>query len=425
MTELQQQQPDTTPTSSLAEPTGPASDPSRIAPADALIDSGGGCLPGAPGDSVDLAAALWAQRQQRRALALCEQQADRVDSWHGRYLQALRQILLQMPGEQMVAVFRPAVAGLALSPDRRNDDPMGTALGLIRFLVGGPNMQDLALVIPAQAFATRGRLYFPHLHALVESRGPLAIEADCQEVRFTWADGAGATLSTMPPAHDPGSAGERITLLPSVCGLRVLNGTPDLELPLPELPAPALPWADPEQMDNLANGIVLLEQVWPAMALACRRYLDSAVLQPLPAEGHVTSVTLGRLQGSLIGSMRDPVQVADALCHEGSHNRLGLLLQFDSLIEDDGAEVHPSPWRPDLRPLKGVVNGVHAFINVCEFYQRLAQSEPGLEAQALEVYQEQRHRVLEAWDYMQPHLHPTPIGRSLIADLQKAVEALR
>jgi HEXXH motif-containing protein len=150
------------------------------------------------------------------------------------------------------------------------------------------------------------------------------------------------------------------------------------------------------------------------------------VLQPLPETGHVTSVTLGRLQGALIASLRDPVQVADALCHEGSHTRLGLLLHLDALLEDDGAAIHPSPWRQDPRPLKGLLNGVHAFVNVCEFYRRLASAEPTLAAAAEGVRELQRGRVLQAWDYLTSRARPTALGAFVMDDLAAAVEeALR
>ena len=149
------------------------------------------------------------------------------------------------------------------------------------------------------------------------------------------------------------------------------------------------------------------------------------MLQPLPEAGHVTSVTLGRLQGSLIASLRDPVQVADALCHEGSHTRLGLLLHLDPLLQDDGAAVHPSPWRQDPRPLKGLLNGVHAFVNVCEFYRRRALKEPTLAAAADDVRELQRARVLQAWDYLEARADPTTLGQFVMDDLAAAVEALR
>jgi len=390
-----------------------------------LPDCGGTCFPQAAGSSADLAASLWAKRQQQRALALTEVWAGRRSGWWGRYLEALHRLLLDMPAAVAVAAFRPAVVGLALSRQSGDSEAMTSALGLIRFLVGGPNQQALTLVIPAEAFGPSGRLYFPHLHAVVESRGPLAVEADASEVRFTWIDGAGATLAAAPAYHGAGQSGQRVTLLPSVLGWRVLNGNPDLEAPIEELPVQPAPLVEPAWLDNLVNGARLLRQVWPVAALAARRYLDSVILQPLPAEGHVTSVTLGRLQGSLIASLRDPVQVADALCHEGSHTRLGLFLQMDPLIEDDEAAVHPSPWRQDPRPLKGLLNGVHAFVNVCEFYRRLALAEPTLAEPAEAVYSVQRRRVLEAWDYLEPRLRPTRLGQTLVAELAAAVRGLR
>ncbi len=402
-----------------------AAEPPPTAAPPMLPDSRGTCWPQPPGSSTDLAAALWAQRQHARALALSEAWQPRLSGWWQRYLQTLYRLLAEMPPELIVAAFRPAVASLALDPERRELDPVGTALGVIRFLVGGPNTRPLALVIPAEAFGTAGRLYFPHLHTVLESQGPLAVEADFYQVRFTWTDGSGATLPAAPPDEDPGGASRGLTRLATVAGWRVLNGTPDLAQPLAELPTSPLDHADPSQLDALANGARLLQRVWPEAALAAHRYLDSVLLQPVPEQGYVTSVSLGRLQGTLVASMRDPIQVADALCHEGSHTRLGLFLHHDSLIEDDGAPIHPSPWRKDLRPLKGLLNGVHAFVNVCELYRRLAEAEPTLAVYLLEIREAQRQRVLAAWSYLEPRMQPTPLGQELARELGAAVQALQ
>jgi HEXXH motif-containing protein len=390
-----------------------------------LPDAGGACLPGPPGQALDQAAALWAQSLHQRALALCKQAIHDSSGWLGRYLEQLHNKLAELAPEQALAAFRPALAGLVLSPEHSAARPLETALGLVRFLVGGPNQGTLGLTLPAQAFGSQGRLYFPHLHTLVESHGPLALEGGFDQVRLTWVDGAGATLDAEPPQQDPGQSGPRLWRFPSVGGWRVLNGCPDLALPIPELPVAPSPEADAVQLDNLSNGAELLRRVWPAAASAARRYLDSVVLQPLPEAGHVTSVTLGRLQGSLIASLRDPVQVGDALCHEGSHTRLGLLLHLDPLLQDEGAAIHPSPWRQDPRPLKGLLNGVHAFVNVCEYYRRLAATEPILAAAAEDVRELQRDRVLEAWDYLQSRAQPTALGQFVMDDLAAAVEFLR
>lgn len=404
----------------------PDNQPDLCPPVAQLPNAGGACLPGPPGQALDQAAALWAQSLHRRAMALCEQVGSSDNSgWPGRYLQQLHAQLASLAPEQALAAFRPAIAGLALSPERSAAEPMETALGLVRFLVGGANQNSLKLVIPPQAFGPKNRLYFPHLHTVIESCGPLALEADFGEVHLTWTDGASATLDAEPPEHDPGQSGPRMWRLPSVDGWRVLNSTPDLSLPIPELPVAPSPEADGVQLDNLSNGNELLRRVWPASASAARRYLDSVVLQPLPEDGHVTSVTLGRLQGSLIASLRDPVQAADALCHEGSHTRLGLLLQLDPLLHDDGATIHFSPWRQDPRPLKGLLNGVHAFVNVCEFYRRLATTEPTLAAPAESVYELQRKRVLQAWDYLLLQAQPTALGQFVMEDLSAAVDDLR
>ena len=112
------------PISSDAEPHAVRSERPAL-PSDGLPlpDCRGACYPQPAGSSADLAASLWAQRQQQRALALTEAWAGRLSGWWGRYLEVLQRLLVDMPPVVAVAAFRPAVVGLALS--RQSDDNEG------------------------------------------------------------------------------------------------------------------------------------------------------------------------------------------------------------------------------------------------------------------------------------------------------------
>lgn len=390
-----------------------------------IADCAGVCFPGPGGQTADFLDALARAGLRRPALDLLATLAVTTPQWIGDYAQTLRQAIDALSEHEFIAAFRPAVAFHALSDETVAATPAQTGLGLVRFLVGGANATPVTCVIPEPAFGPGG-LYFPHLNAIVFCcDGPVAVRADGNKVVFTWVDGACVTLPADgidETAADP----PRFIGLPRAGGSGgwpVLNGVPELAGTSPEFQPQPLPQADPATLGLIADGAALLTELWPEAQAASRRFLNSLLVQPL-AEDHVNSMTADRLQGALICSLRDPVQVADALCHEGSHTRLALVFHVDPLIVDDGAEIHPSPWRSDKRHLKGVLNGIHAFVNVCEFYRRLADGRPDMADGANEIYGIQHARLIEAWDYFSSCAVPTELGGPFLEELGAAVEAL-
>lgn len=65
--------------------------------------------------------------------------------------------------------------------------------------------------------------------------------------------------------------------------------------------------------------------------------------------------------GFTIDSFLSEANILEALIHESSHNKLNILMQFDSLLLNDGKEIYYSAIRPDARPMRGVFLGYHAF----------------------------------------------------------------
>ena len=68
--------------------------------------------------------------------------------------------------------------------------------------------------------------------------------------------------------------------------------------------------------------------------------------------------------------------LAEALIHEHAHDKLHALFEIDPVIENSSEKRFRSPLRPDLRPLRGVLLAVHAFLPVARLYERLARGGP-------------------------------------------------
>lgn len=71
----------------------------------------------------------------------------------------------------------------------------------------------------------------------------------------------------------------------------------------------------------------------------------------------------------------------------------------------------------------GILNGVHAFLNVCHFYRRIhAIGEEAVLAD--EIFSNQKEKVIEGFNLLSVHASPTELGAIFLAELEKEVEAL-
>lgn len=122
--------------------------------------------------------------------------------------------------------------------------------------------------------------------------------------------------------------------------------------------------------------MALLHSLWPEM-LDEITHLQS-VLVPVfsPQPGLSISLSSDSFWGAILISDADEILFNESLIHEHSHNVMyGLLRRYTFLISGgfDG-ERHYSPWRPDARPLYGLLHAVYVFSRVCEYYARLIQN---------------------------------------------------
>lgn len=282
-------------------------------------------------------------------------------------------------------------------------------------LAGHPDVEPFSVVLPGTA--AECRLYVPQVSASLRmSSLPVALDVSAAEVAFTWPDGVRATLR--PGAPPPMCCCDgRLQPLAVHEGLLLMNGS----LAGPE-PGRTLEVTPVDDIQTLRAGWAQLREAWPESYDSCRRTYDAAFLMSYD-EHHVNSLTHGEEPRLFMCSARDSVQVADALVHESAHARLAVLLTFDPLLENGDDAIHPSPWRPDSRPLTGVLNGLHAFVCVRDFYKRLARrAAPSQRRLYQNVVDEQQARIKTAWTYLKDTARPTIMGRAVLSELASAVE---
>jgi HEXXH motif-containing protein len=391
-------------------------------------DCSGVCLPEPGANTMDILRGISARNCAARMRQLVEHAFTVVSIADERkLLRATADAIDSLDPLALSAVFDPLPASADAPLPTGSDDAMSDsrsdaarALRAARYLVGAPSVGSLTLVLPPSAIPPAG-LYLPHLGALLLPPGPVAIVTREGATRLTWPDGAAVTL----PAGD--SEGllqvrdHRMLRLLRIEDFPVFNSA----LEIAEV-ARAFGVCDlselPKGLSRIAAGLAALRNIWPAAAGAAARHLKGLLV--LAKRDHSRSHSPSLFQGMVLLSPEDPITVGDLLVHELSHVRLNLFREFDPLFMDREQERrHISPWRPDPRPLAGLVLGVHAFLNVCHYYRRVSQRE-GAGGAAAALFEKQREKVRAAWATAKPYLLPTPIGTGFFEVLEQEVMAL-
>jgi uncharacterized protein len=108
----------------------------------------------------------------------------------------------------------------------------------------------------------------------------------------------------------------------------------------------------------------------PAYAPALAAGLS--VLMPLSAgpPGKDISATARQAFGAVAAALpADPVTLALLIIHEFQHVKLGAMLDLYDLYDPADARLFRAPWRDDLRPLEGLLQGTYAHLAVTGFWR--------------------------------------------------------
>ncbi|WP_030319395.1 HEXXH motif domain-containing protein [Streptomyces sp. NRRL B-3229] len=129
----------------------------------------------------------------------------------------------------------------------------------------------------------------------------------------------------------------------------------------------------------------LLGGLMPERAADCA-FLWSALvpLRPGPRGRGRSSSTRDAYGALAAAPQRDPLLLAETVLHETGHLALGSLTDLVDLTDPYDRTLHRVGWRPDPRPLAGVLTGTHAHIGLLDFWSRAAQTLGGAQARPAE-----------------------------------------
>jgi HEXXH motif-containing protein len=134
----------------------------------------------------------------------------------------------------------------------------------------------------------------------------------------------------------------------------------------------ALSATENKQIARLGRAWQTIELAWPE-GHALLRLFTSRVI-PLKAPGVVSFSYRHRPGLSFINCFdRDNLDLIDDLIHENSHHHLNLLLRKHVLYHGDRNQlIFYSPWRRNLRPIRGILHATFTFTMGALLFARLS-----------------------------------------------------
>jgi HEXXH motif-containing protein len=176
-----------------------------------------------------------------------------------------------------------------------------------------------------------------------------------------------------------------------------------------------------------------LEQAW-AWISECSPPLATEMMMSLHAiipvrsssvEVH-TSASFRETPGLIALSWTPDASVmVEALVHEYHHQKLNTLLNIDPVVVGPSADAaYYSPWRPDARPLTGVLHGAYAFQAVLQFYKEMFEAEVPLlhETRVRQRMYLLKGQVQTALNTLRDVAQLSPLGEALVEAMWEKID---
>jgi HEXXH motif-containing protein len=175
---------------------------------------------------------------------------------------------------------------------------------------------------------------------------------------------------------------------------------------------------------HLAGAFDFLIRVWPdAIPDIVSTFRGVVALEtPQGTTFSASTPAVPRLIQLTIRPDESPEVLAECIVHEIAHVKLDLLWSLHPLLTNDAEPRYRHPWRRDLRPMRGVLLGAHAFLNVAEMNQRGAATAP-LDAFMQQEMEKRRREVREAMRVLERDALFTPLGRQIYDQMTEVAGA--
>jgi len=165
-----------------------------------------------------------------------------------------------------------------------------------------------------------------------------------------------------------------ITPAQRISGFEVLLAGGEVHLPLEEgyeaLPEAEANWG---RWEDLMDKVAALLAAHASSESLVRELVQGIVPLRASSTGSHLSSSFRELPGVVSLDLSNEIDVAEALVHEADHQRFYIQTSVEPVWDYDQAElaIYRSPWRPDPRPLDGLLAGASAFATVASFWAQV------------------------------------------------------
>lgn len=138
-----------------------------------------------------------------------------------------------------------------------------------------------------------------------------------------------------------------------------------------------------------------------------------------PGDGSDVSGAARQAFGAVgIARPASPDTLALLVAHEFQHVKLGAVLDLMDLYDPEDTRLFHAPWRPDPRPLEGLLQGTYAHVAVAEYWRALARrGVPGAAA----PFARWTRETAEAVDRLAGSGSLTPLGKRFADGMARTV----
>jgi uncharacterized protein len=149
------------------------------------------------------------------------------------------------------------------------------------------------------------------------------------------------------------------------------------------------------------------------------------MITPLAAApaGRDVSATARQAFGAIAAALPgDPSALALLLIHEFQHVKLGAVLDLYDLYDPADHRLYHAPWRDDMRPLEGLLQGTYAHIAVTDFWRARRSAAAGPAARTAEArFAHWRDQTADAIDSLAKSGSLTPLGEQFIDGMRQSI----
>jgi uncharacterized protein len=152
-----------------------------------------------------------------------------------------------------------------------------------------------------------------------------------------------------------------------------------------------------------------------------------SALMPLSAgpQGKDVSATARQAFGAVAAALpADPVTLALLIIHEFQHVKLGAVLDLYDLYDPADDRLFHAPWRDDLRPLEGLLQGTYAHLAVSDFWRARQEVTAGADSEAAgKRFAVWHAHTRDAVDTLMNSGSLTPLGVRFVSEMRQSIRS--